>query len=117
MHIDTFETNESAVRYYCRVLPNLLATAQGALVRDRDGETFIDFLSACGALNYGHNHPALKAAALRYLAADGIVAALDFHTAAKLEFIEQFRDGILRPRRLDYKMQFPGPTGANCVEA
>ncbi|MFK4496118.1 diaminobutyrate-2-oxoglutarate transaminase [Bradyrhizobium japonicum] len=99
------------------MLPNLLASAQGAVVRDSTGQTFIDFLSACGALNYGHNHPALKAAALRCLASDGVVAGLDFHTSGKLDFIEQFRDGILRPRGLDYKMQFPGPTGANCVEA
>lgn len=86
-------------------------------MRDVEGNEFIDFMSACGALNYGHNHPTLKAAALEYLASDGIITSLDFHTSAKLAFIERFRDGILRPRRLDYKLQFPSPTGANCVEA
>lgn len=32
-------------------------------------------------------------------------------------FLERFRDTILRPRGLDYKVQFPGPTGTNSVEA
>jgi diaminobutyrate-2-oxoglutarate transaminase len=38
-------------------------------------------------------------------------------TSAKREFMEHFDDIILRPRGLTYKFQFPGPTGANSVEA
>jgi diaminobutyrate-2-oxoglutarate transaminase len=117
MHLEVFERAESAVRYYCRKLPKLLSSASGAVVRDVEGGEYIDFMSACGALNYGHNHPALKTAAIKYLSSDGIIAGLDFHTSAKLEFIETFRDAILRPRNLSYKLQFPGPTGTNCVEA
>ena len=117
MHLDAFDRNESEVRYYCRKLPNLLTSASGAIIRDDRGNRFIDFLTACGALNYGHNHPKLKAAALEYLSADGIVAGLDFHTSAKLAFVERFREVVLLPRGLNYKLQFPGPTGTNCVEA
>lgn len=117
MDLDAFDDAESVVRYYCRKLPNLLDSATGAIVRDVEGREFIDFLSACGTLNYGHNHPRLKAAALNYLARDGIIASLDLHTSAKLDFIERFREVILGPRGLSYKLQFPGPTGANCVEA
>jgi diaminobutyrate-2-oxoglutarate transaminase len=117
MHLDVFAESESAVRYYCRKLPNLLGSARGAHVHDVNGRTFIDFMSACGALNYGHNHSVLKQAAIDYLSSDGIIAGLDFHTAAKLAFIEALQDVILKPRGLLYKLQFPGPTGANCVEA
>src|SRR4051794_18430723 len=74
-------------------------------------------MSACGSLNYGHNHPHLRQAAVDYLMSDGISAGLDFHSEAKLRFMSAFEDRILAPRRLDYKMQFPGPTGTNCVEA
>lgn len=116
-HLATFAESESEVRYYCRRLPNLLVSGSGALLRDVEGREFIDFLSACGALNFGHNHPSLKSAAIEHLLSDGIIAGLDFHTSAKLDFIEAFRSVILGPRHLDYKMQFPGPTGANCVEA
>jgi diaminobutyrate-2-oxoglutarate transaminase len=43
--------------------------------------------------------------------------ALDMHTTAKREFLIRFRDVILRPRDLPYKVQFCGPTGADAVEA
>jgi diaminobutyrate-2-oxoglutarate transaminase len=38
-------------------------------------------------------------------------------TVAKAAFLERFNEVILRPRRLDYKVQFPGPTGTNSVES
>jgi diaminobutyrate-2-oxoglutarate transaminase len=37
-------------------------------------------------------------------------------TTAKKEFIESFQNTILKPRNLEYKMQFTGPTGTNAVE-
>lgn len=39
------------------------------------------------------------------------------YTAAKRDFLQFFGDNILKPRGLDYKVQFPGPTGTNAVEA
>jgi diaminobutyrate-2-oxoglutarate transaminase len=116
-HVKQFENIESNVRYYCRDTPNLFVSARGARVWDDRGAEFIDFLAGCGSLNYGHNHPVIKAALLEYLLRDGIGNALDFHTEAKLGFIETFVDIILAPRSLDYRLQFTGPTGANCVEA
>jgi diaminobutyrate-2-oxoglutarate transaminase len=116
-HTMQFEKIESEVRYYCRDTPNLFVSARGARVWDNHGTEFIDFLAGCGSLNYGHNHPVIKAALLNYLLHDGIGNALDFHTAAKLGFIESFSEVILAPRKLDYRLQFTGPTGANCVEA
>jgi diaminobutyrate-2-oxoglutarate transaminase len=116
-HTTQFEKIESEVRYYCRDTPNLFISARGARVWDNHGTEFIDFLAGCGSLNYGHNHPIIKAAMLSYLALDGIGNALDFHTGAKLGFIESFCKIILAPKKLDYRLQFTGPTGANCVEA
>jgi diaminobutyrate-2-oxoglutarate transaminase len=108
---------ESSVRYYCRKMPAVFVTARNALVWDTDGNRYIDFLSGCGSLNYGHNHPRMKAAAIQYLTQDGVVNGLDLHTAAKRDFIGKFLATILRPRGLDYRFQFTGPTGANAVEA
>lgn len=116
-HEDAFARHESEVRYYCRRLPRLLSSARGSVVIDSEGAQFVDFLSACGSLNYRHNHPALLRAAIDYLLKDGIAAGLDFHTEAKLGFIEAFESKILSPRGMRYQMQFPGPTGASCVEA
>ena len=39
------------------------------------------------------------------------------HTIAKRDFLTAFDELILRPRQLDYRVQFPGPGGANAVEA
>jgi diaminobutyrate-2-oxoglutarate transaminase len=116
-HTMQFDKIESEVRYYCRDTPNLFVSARGARVWDNHGTEFIDFLAGCGSLNYGHNHPIIKAALLNYLLHDGIGNALDFHTEAKLGFIETFSDAILAPKKFDYRLQFTGPTGANCVEA
>lgn len=116
-HVAFFATHESEVRSYCRRLPSLLRSAKGAKIFDAEGREYVDFMSACGALNYGHNHPRLQAAAVEYMLADGISAGLDFHTEAKYRFMRRFEDRILAPRGLVYRMQFPGPTGTNCVEA
>ncbi|MBE6842900.1 MAG: hypothetical protein E7510_08755 [Ruminococcus sp.] len=42
---------------------------------------------------------------------------LDMHTKAKKDFIECFKENILEPRNLDYKLMFCGPTGTNANEA
>jgi len=39
------------------------------------------------------------------------------HTKAKGEFLTTFNEKILKPRNMDYMVQFTGPTGANAVEA
>lgn len=44
-------------------LPIVAASAEGAWVTDVNGTRYIDFLSAYSALNFGHRHPALVAAA------------------------------------------------------
>lgn len=43
--------------------------------------------------------------------------ALDMHTKAKKDFIKCFKENILEPRNLDYKLMFCGPTGTNANEA
>lgn len=114
---DVFASVESEVRSYCRAWPTTLATGKDSWVTDTEGRTFLDMFAGAGALNYGHNNPILKQALVQYLSEDGIVHSLDIATTAKKNFLEAFDRLILAPRGLDYKVQFPGPTGANSVEA
>ena len=114
---DIFESLESDVRSYSRSWPAVFDTAQGSWMRTADGKEYLDFFAGAGALNYGHNHPVLKKALIDYLSRDGVTHGLDMSTVAKGEFLERFQETILKPRGLDYKVQFPGPTGANTVEA
>jgi diaminobutyrate-2-oxoglutarate transaminase len=92
-------------------------TAQGARLTDVEGRSYLDFFAGAGALNYGHNPPKLKEPLIEYLLRDGITHGLDMYTVAKREFLHTFEEIVLRPRDLDYKVQFPGPTGANSVES
>jgi len=112
---EIFEENEAEVRSYCRSFPTVFATAVGATLTDTDGREYIDFLAGAGVLNYGHNNPEIKSKVVEYMMADGLVHSLDMYTAAKHDFMETLYEVILRPRGLDYKVTFPGPTGTKAV--
>lgn len=113
---DAFTRHESDVRSYCRKFSSVYVSASSATIVDEDGRQYIDFLSGAGALNYGHNPEPIKQAVVRYLGDNGILHALDLHTTAKRDFLNAFHQTVLRPRGLDYKLAFPGPTGTNAVE-
>ncbi|HEX4917589.1 MAG TPA: diaminobutyrate--2-oxoglutarate transaminase [Limnobacter sp.] len=115
--IRTFQKNESEARSYCRSFPTLFVKAKGSVMTDMHGVEYLDFLSGAGSLNYGHNDPEMKSALLDYIADDGIGHSLDMHSAAKARFIDVFNRYILKPRGMQYRMQFTGPTGTNSVEA
>ena len=114
---DVFEKYESNVRSYCRKWPVEFTTAKGSIIKDKDGNSYIDFFNGAGALNYGHNNEYIKEKLIEYLLSDGIVHSLDMHASAKREFMEFLEHKVLEPRGLNYKMMFPGPTGTNAVEA
>lgn len=108
---------ESGVRSYSRSWPVVFDRAVGSCIYDESGKEYLDFFSGAGALNYGHNNPVLKQVLLDYLAADRIIHSLDMFTTARRDFLRTFSELILEPRRLDYRVVFPGPGGTNAVEA
>ena len=112
-----FDELESEVRSYARSFPRVFNRAKGEYLYDSEGNEFLDFLAGAGTLNYGHNNPLFKQALLDYIEADGIAHGLDLHTSAKQAFLETLQSKILKPRNLDYQVQFTGPTGTNAVEA
>ena len=117
MNTSIFEKYESEVRSYCRNFPAVFTKAKGPVITAEDGKEYIDFFCGAGALNYGHNHDYIKSRIIEYLMEDGIIHSLDMFTAAKRDFIDFFETAILEPRGFNYKIQFPGPTGTNAVEA
>lgn len=112
-----FEEYESEVRSYCRNFPAVFTTAKGPFLYDEEGQEYIDFFCGAGGLNYGHNNDTIKEKVISYLQSDGVMHALDMYTAPKRDFITFYEEEILKPRGLNYKLQFPGPTGTNAVEA
>lgn len=113
----TIEKLESNVRSYCRSFPKTFTKAKGAIMEDDQGESYIDFFGGAGALNYGHNNEYIGQKLIEYLQSGGITHSLDMTTEAKVSFLETFNDLILKPRNMEYKTMFPGPTGTNAVES
>ncbi|MFD2027202.1 aspartate aminotransferase family protein [Promicromonospora aerolata] len=117
MDMTPFEQSESSVRGYSRAYPTVFASASNARQTAEDGTSYIDFFAGAGVLNFGHNNPRMKAAMIAFLESDGVAHSLDTYTTTKRDFIEKFRDVVLKPRGMDHRMQFTGPTGTNAVEA
>ena len=115
--LHVFESLESEVRSYCRSFPTKFQKASGYQLWDANGRCYTDFFAGAGALNYGHNEPRMKEQLLQYLTGDGVTHSLDMATEAKEKFLSDFHDIILKPRKLKYKVMFPGPTGTNSVES
>ncbi|WP_299013321.1 diaminobutyrate--2-oxoglutarate transaminase [uncultured Photobacterium sp.] len=112
-----FDEIESEVQSYARSFPRIFSRAKGEFMWDEDDNQYLDFLAGAGTLNYGHNNPIFKEVLLNYIENDGITHSLDMHTKAKGDFLQTFNDKILKPRGMEYIVQFTGPTGTNAVEA
>ncbi|MEJ2095466.1 MAG: aminotransferase class III-fold pyridoxal phosphate-dependent enzyme, partial [Gammaproteobacteria bacterium] len=115
--MELFERLESNVRAYSRAFPVIFDKAKNAHQFDEAGNRYIDFFAGAGVLNFGHNNEQMKRALIDYLSEDRVTHSLDMCTTAKKIFMETFESIILKPRKMDYKMQFTGPTGTNVVEA
>jgi ornithine--oxo-acid transaminase len=90
-------------------LPVVIAEADGAWVTDVDGRRYLDFLAGYSALNFGHRHPALIAAAH---------AQLDRVTLTSRAFVhDQFGEFCRELAALCGKdLVLPMNTGAEAVE-
>ena len=115
--MDTFESLESEVRSYSRSFPTVFEKAKGYKLWDTNGNEYIDFFAGAGTLNYGHNDDDMKEKLIAYIQNDAITHSLDMATVARGQFLQRFEDVILKPRQLEYKVMFPGPTGTNAVES
>lgn len=90
-------------------LPVVVESAEGAWVTDVDGKRYLDFLSAYSALNFGHRHPALVAAAHAQL--DKVtLTSRAIHSALLGPFCEELAGLVGQDRVL------PMNSGAEAVE-
>ncbi len=90
-------------------LPVVIAEAEGAWVTDVEGRRYLDLLAAYSALNFGHRHPRLVAAAQRQLARVTLVSRAFEH--------DQFGPFCAELAELaGLEMVLPMNTGAEAVE-
>jgi ornithine--oxo-acid transaminase len=90
-------------------LPIVIAEAEGAWVTDAEGRRYLDMLAAYSALNFGHRHPALIAAAQRQLDRVTLVSRAFDHDQFGL-FCAELAD------LAGMEMVLPMNTGAEAVE-
>ncbi|MBI3648365.1 MAG: ornithine--oxo-acid transaminase [Actinobacteria bacterium] len=90
-------------------LPVVIAHAEGAWVTDVEGKRYLDMLAAYSALNFGHRHPDLVAAAKRQLDLVTLTSRA-FHNDLLGPFCEQLAD------LCGMEMVLPMNTGAEAVE-
>jgi ornithine--oxo-acid transaminase len=91
-------------------LPVEIASGEGAWVTDVDGRRYLDLLAAYSAVNFGHGHPALIAAAKAQL--DRITLT---SRAFRNDQLEPFAAELAALARKD--MVLPMNTGAEAVES
>ncbi len=115
--MEIFTEYESNVRAYCRSFPAVFNKAKGSILYSEDGKKYIDFFAGAGALNYGHNDDYIKNILIDYINSDNVIHALDMYTTAKRSFMHSLINDIIKPRHMNYKIQFCNPTGTNAVEA
>ncbi len=91
-------------------LPVVAATADGAWITDVDGQRYLDCLAAYSAVNFGHRHPALVAAARDQLDRVTLVSRA-FHSDRLGSFARDLANMAGK------EMVLPMNTGAEAVES
>lgn len=118
-HLQVIERRESRAR---RAAPGrwpstVISSAKGSVLRDVNGEVYLDFLAGGGALNYGHNDPDLQARLVGYLTGNGVVQGLELATESKAAFLATMERVVLRPRRMPHRMRFIDADRGGAVHA
>jgi ornithine--oxo-acid transaminase len=101
---------DAALAHNYHPLPVVVATAEGAWVTDVEGRRYLDCLAAYSAVNFGHGHPRLVAAAKAQL--DRVtLTSRAFHNDQLGPFAEELA------ALLGKQMVLPMNTGAEAVES
>ena len=106
---------DSAALVYPNQVPLAIHSGLGAMVRDLDGNVFIDFSGGVGALNVGHSNPEVVEAVR--IQVGKFAHGLDFPSEPRVALSKKLVG--LAPGRLrgNSKVLLCGPTGADAVEA
>lgn len=109
------ERVQSHVRDFARGADaSLFTRAHGSMLADACGRQYIDFSSAAGALNYGHENPLLLHMLRRRLKEED---SMPDPARALRRFRDAFHGYLLQPRGWDYSVHYTGTTAAAAVES
>lgn len=104
------DSDEQWSTHNYRPLPVVISSAEGAWVTDLSGRRYLDFLAGYSALNFGHRHPALVAAAIEQLNRVTLTSRAFHHTLLG-SFCQELAE------LTGTEMVLPMNTGAEAVES
>jgi ornithine--oxo-acid transaminase len=106
---DCIELDEKYGAHNYHPLPVVISWAEGCKVRDPEGRSYFDFLSAYSAVNQGHRHPRILAAARAQLESSTLTSRAFYNdrTGAFLKKLCEYTG---------YEAALPMNTGAEAVE-
>lgn len=107
------EIDSSAVAYP-RSVPIALKEAQGATVKDVDGNLFLDFFAGIGVLNVGHSNPYVIEGVNEQT--ERLVHTIDFPTETRIELIEKLNEIAPGDLADNNRVIFGGPSGSDAIE-
>ena len=102
------EADQFSARNY-KPLPVVIERGEGVWVWDVDGNRYLDMLSAYSALNQGHRHPAIMAAAEEQMSKLTLTSRA-FHNDQMGPFVRELCEAT------GYEKALPMNTGAEAVE-
>jgi ornithine--oxo-acid transaminase len=107
---DVISTDEQWSTHNYRPLPVVISSGEGAWVTDIADRRYLDFLAGYSALNFGHRHPALVAAAVEQLSRVTLTSRAFHHTLLGV-FCRELAE------LTGTEMVLPMNTGAEAVES
>jgi 4-aminobutyrate aminotransferase len=99
---------------YARFYPLVVESGSGCIIRDVDGNEYIDFNSGLACLNVGHNHPKVVAAVKSQCDRFLHYSSAGFYYREVVDLAERLSE--ITPGSFDKKVFF-GSSGAEAVEA
>ena len=99
---------------YVRFYPLVVESASGCIVRDVDGNEYIDFNSGLVCMNVGHNHPNIIKAIKKQLERFLHYSNTDFYYKEVVDLAEKLCE--ITPGKFDKKVYY-GNSGTEAVEA
>jgi len=106
---DYIDLDEKYGAHNYHPLPVVISWAEGCRVKDPEGKSYLDFLSAYSAVNQGHRHPRIVAAAREQLERCTLTSRA-FHNDRTGPFLRKLCE------HTGYGMALPMNTGAEAVE-
>ena len=111
---EIIKVDEKYLAKSTKTSPIAVDSAEGSVIKDVDGNTYLDFTSGVAVLNIGHCHPAVVKAVKEQAGRLAHFAGTDFYYSVQSQLVQKLSQ--IAPGRFD-KRTFLSSSGTEAVEA